>query len=254
MITDIVSKQAFKSNHPCQDYVYAFHKDNEVIVKLSDGCSSSPDTDIGARIAVHNRYEAQALCDLLRQPYKCLDVTLLTLEVSRHHELDQVRIKFECVGDGFFAMKLKGEDPYLTKVEFIANTPYYISHSILPSYAAALHDLRDEHGNPKDNKRFCVSTYDNEVKYIDHELEIIYDSWWNISDIEWVAIFSDGITKFKNLATDQFLDPYEVMLEATNIQVWNGTFLNRRINKMLKKYHSQGIITEDDLSMGVIKI
>src|SRR5688572_3601816 len=112
----------------CQDYVIAQNgsaNGGGPYVILSDGCSSSPDTDIGARLLVkaaeklfthHGVEDAEQLhkkaaqlalgwACLIQVPAECVDATLMTIHVSEQSLI------VACSGDG--AIVLESRDGHL---------------------------------------------------------------------------------------------------------------------------------------------
>ena len=88
----------------CEDY--ALHQENLILV--SDGCSSSPNTDVGARLVCesakkYNAYKfkkgllmplCSKIADMIGLPPECLDVTLLSSYI------EEETVFIEAVGDG----------------------------------------------------------------------------------------------------------------------------------------------------------
>lgn len=127
------------SHKVCQDYALA--SDDAIIV--CDGCSSSPHTDMGARLLAWNaaKYvgkehffeEFNHLPHLLSAearhlfPAVSLDATLMV--ANRHG-------KVLVFGDGYVAARNRETGEWInTKIEFPSNAPSYLSYGVYPERA-----------------------------------------------------------------------------------------------------------------------
>lgn len=179
----------------CQDYC----KVSNNIGALSDGCSSSSDVDIGARLAVLYALTGKPLNDininhLDNVSPSFLDVTLW--RIVNIVEGDNIIV--EGYGDGVQVVEYKDNTREIFNVEYENNAPYYISYlktdiNITPkNYAAA---------------------------YIRRE--------YKKEDIKAVHIFSDGILSFEEDVLNDYLD----------IKLPSGVFVKRKFNKLKKLAH-----------------
>src|SRR5262249_18890024 len=120
----------------CQDYALA--KDNYVI--LSDGCSSSPDTDIGARLLVKaldqrlndaagieslHKESARITLDranMLGLPAESVDATLLSIHVSGEDLI------IACSGDGVILLESQTGVLDVYSISSPSGYPFYPSY------------------------------------------------------------------------------------------------------------------------------
>lgn len=270
-----------KLHKTCEDYSWVGRVGDKPYGIVSDGCSSSPDTDIGARLLVrsfsyeieHNPIDLYALngtfdnnypwCNNLRlanslsrahQVRKvlglssnCLDATLLQLEVFDHHV--QVVIR----GDGFFVGRHRANSKLLDIYHFDhpANAPEYLNY--LADNARHIQYLK-EMGSLKNLNIWSAAldqaspikpsykrALDEPTFYKEFKLEL-YDI---------IAVMSDGVNTFFD-STRTHLSSVYVVQNLMNFKNTAGCFVERRMKRYLKNCQKEGIAHDDDLSMAAI--
>lgn len=259
----------------CQDYCLVGEVNGETYAILADGCSASPDVDIGARIlalaakeiiiASHNpemksdlsTYESfgKACVTKARSIYSNfpnfhplgLDATLLVLRVK-----DQ-NLRAYIYGDGAILYK-SGNQFMGYKVELTTGAPDYLSYTIDPIRLEEYRKFNSARGGIK--KLTCVSTaVNNQIE----EISIDYNPFDPIDlkrpvqtgDI--VAISSDGIGSFRK-ADNTPIDWIEIGNEFIGYKNTTGVFVKRRINAFKKKCAKEGTTHADDISVASIII
>lgn len=259
----------------CEDYTV--HGEDYIIV--SDGCSGSPDTDIGARIVCKSavKYKAYRVVksvlaplsskmgELIGLPKQAIDVTFL----SGH--LEEEKFIIQMIGDGHIIIKSKDGIIYVISTEYKRSAPYYISY------------LRNE----EDDKLWdSISNNDYEVEYTiingediktykqDEKYSFDKDTFLPAIDFffnpkgnrivlnpelfEWVALSSDGLGSFYEIietetSSYQKRIPYlDIVQELFKIKNTNGRFVQRRLNKFRKVCTKKGWYNGDDISLAVI--
>jgi hypothetical protein len=146
-----------KTHKVCQDYALAGFADGLPYTIVSDGCSSSRDTDFGGRILC--KYAAQMLHSAIEygvvpeNAFKmssslvndwkvvdqdCLDATLLIAKVIE----DKVQVLMS--GDGVVAAKRKDGMIIVKVIEFKDNAPLYLSYKNDPGRKKLLYDTYDD--------------------------------------------------------------------------------------------------------------
>lgn len=187
-----------KTHNVCQDYVICnnpkyYHKCNYII--LSDGCSSAPSTDVGARILSEsakkqvmriNDYEttisniqkdvcienARNIVDLLSLSRESLNATL-SIAYSKNN-FSEVHI----YGDGVAVIGLEDNSMIVISVEYEDDYPFYFSY--LPTCTTRYNNWMKKHNN----KTVTISKIDsNGTHFILHDNIPIGDKYIPFSNI-----------------------------------------------------------------------
>ena len=225
----------------CQDYAIAR---NDYVI-LSDGCSSSPDTDIGARLlvraldqtlrtptthdiaALHADAARTALtwANMLALPPQSVDATLLSAHVSN----DDLIIA--CSGDGVIILETRSGELDIHPISSPSGYPFY------PSYLHQPDRLSEMIAHNR-----CTET-------------IVFK--FNVADYKYAAIASDGLTSFfhtQTTANGKHVEPVslnEVLAELWSFKTSHGAFVERRLKRFKKDSHWQHA---DDLALAVIHL
>jgi hypothetical protein len=246
----------------CEDYIIEGCLPVPFIV-LADGCSSSRDAEMGARILCHlaKQYLYYRGVDLYNLDYRkmgswvihnaelvarqlglraeCLDATLIV-----SYELDDV-VYVYIYGDGVVATKNDVGFIQADHVKFTNNAPYYLSYLI--------DEFRDEMYHENKNQKSMHMTHQNGHMT---SYNMAYDSKtvlkYNLDRYPNIFICSDGIESFikKDPSQRDTLEPHEVLPDMMEFKTIKGEFLKRRMKRALKDLESQGITHYDDLSIG----
>ena len=266
----------------CQDY--ALNSSNSIVI--SDGCSGSPNTDIGSRIlsitAMNKLQELKTLRDfnepeciciarsaikMLDIPNECLDATLLLATSYKDN------IQALVYGDGVVAIKVKTGNTYIINCTYTDNYPYYINY------------MYDKKGRDKEwitnhNKKeniVSVVKAGGDIKIISSNLDLkevrlldigvvfggghsVLVDIINTKDIEHISIMSDGVHSFyETITTDtsrynKSVSYIEVIKELLNFKNYNNSFVQRRVNKFRKDCKKKNWNNSDDMSLGCIYI
>ena len=246
----------------CEDYIIEGFLPVPFII-LADGCSSSRDTEMGARILCHlaKQYLYYRGCDLYNPDYRkmgswiihnaeltvrhlglrveCLDATLIV-----SYELDNT-VYVHIYGDGAVVTKDDRGVIQIDHVEFTNNAPYYLSYLI--------DEFRDEIYHENKNRKSIHITHQNGhvtsyTKAYDSKTVLKY----HLDRYPTIFICSDGISSFikKDPSQRDILKPHEVLPDMMAFKNIKGEFLKRRLKRALKDLDSQGITHYDDLSIG----
>lgn len=228
------------STHPiCQDYAIAR---NDYVI-LSDGCSSSPDTDIGARLLVfaldklftstreiadlHADAAQTALgwANLLGLPPESVDATLL----SAHVKNDDLIIA--CSGDGVIILETQSGTLDVHPISSSSGYPFYPTYLHQPD---RLHEM---------------VAHNRSTETIVFKL--------NAAAYKYAAIASDGLTSFfhtQTTANGKRVEPIrlsDVLAELWSFKTSHGAFVERRLKRFKKDTCWQHA---DDLSLAVIHL
>jgi hypothetical protein len=260
----------------CQDYAVAGAGVHPYVI-LADGCSSSPDTDIGARLLVKaaerfldrfpgshgaasglDPYHRGAICSarahaaLLGLSDRSLDSTLLTAVVRGP------AWHIAMYGDGVVAVKDRQGRISIKSVSFAEGYPDY------PNYGAD--QARRQAFLARTGNRRTVETVvlepDDSVSERDVSTEpgaeACYCETGDVAGCEWIAVMSDGVHSFTQPVSSalscarQPVALPEVLRELLAFKSTTGVFVQRRVQRFLQQCTLRGWQHHDDLSVGVI--
>jgi len=260
--TDIFLKIG-DSHKVCEDYIIQGSTPVPFII-LSDGCSSSNNTEMGARILCHLakqylQYRGDNLYDIdyhkmgnwiihnaeltarqLGLKISCLDATLIV-----SYELDGT-VFVHMYGDGAVVVKYTDGFIQVDRMEFTNNAPYYLSYLI--------DEYRDEVYHLNNNeKTYYIDFSDGRMPFsqmMAYDCKMTFS--FSLTTNPTIFICSDGIESFikKDPSQRDILKPLEVLMDFMAFKNVKGEFLKRRMKKALKNLDNQGITHYDDLSIG----
>lgn len=267
----------------CEDFVVSgTTEDGEVYTFLSDGCSGSKNTDIGARILcllsakkcrrneVGNNEEnesiflssARIISELIELDTSCLDATLLSAKTKK----DKVIV--EIFGDGAFAFKLKTENSIrIISFDYARNYPFFLNYK-------ANNDLlwgwKELPGNDFSFKQLILNedrtTYEEDLPTVInpqvsfHITQVGSNFTFDKSMIDFIVVMSDGAQSFcetqitETYKESQLVSHQEVLGDLLSFKNFKGQFVERRVNKFLSDYKKRNRHHVDDFSMGAIYV
>jgi len=256
----------------CQDYVVAGNPSTATpYIILSDGCSSSPDTDIGARLLVKsaewilNRksvkdirelhaaaaVRALDLVDSVGLTPQAVDATLLTAHVQGNE------LVLACSGDGVILVQDWSGVIEAYSVSYPSGYPRYPAYTQQPDRLAAL---------------VCCGEPQKEIKYFRGELNQttlrLADTGssrertevfsFNARSYRYAALLSDGVHSFCATAGSQSSRSARPICfpalarELVSFKNVRGAFAGRRLKRFLKDSTLNGWQHADDLALGAI--
>ncbi|UCE66563.1 MAG: protein phosphatase 2C domain-containing protein [Candidatus Zixiibacteriota bacterium] len=233
-----------------QDYSIVGNENNPFIMVL-DGCSSSKDVSVGARILGHcmidfmryYEYDTKAKLAAMKAgmlvknmglPTNCLDATLMYAYI----EGDLIKI---CIwGDGCIVIKSKIDGIKIIDIKYTIEMPYYISYQV----DKERDNIYKQYAEETKLKKIIERNSEIEMKsdYINPLCHLSIDILKN--DIEYILLCTDGIFSFNNdiiLRCDLINSP---ILQFKNLK---GEFVQRRLKRMFKE--NQGLTHYDDLTI-----
>lgn len=242
----------------CEDYVIS-GSDPVPYNILADGCSSSYNTEMGARLLCHLakqylKYRNDELHDLdydnmgswiihnaemtarqLGLNLSCLDATLI---IAYH--IDNI-LKVYIYGDGAVVGQTWSGNTEITSVQFEGNAPFYLSY-LLDDFRFDLYD------QAKYTKTLTCeyedrSTLIDKIAY-DHEVILSF----NTGVYPTILICSDGIESF--LDGTIHVPPRDIIYNILDFKTTKGEFLKRRLNKYMKNLSKINVGHYDDLAVG----
>lgn len=255
-----------KSHKVCEDYIISGHDPYPYII-LSDGCSSSEDTDVGARIlcylarqyllnyepAVDTEhmgdwiiYNAEVSARQLGLKKSCLDATLIVATVINNY------LDVYFYGDGFAVFVDKAGRAIIHETEYTKNAPYYLSYKIDPQRDDKYHDLGIEL-----IETISFSETDEKGMINKYAYDTRYGIAENLGGYKTILICSDGLKSFYDMNRNELIDPMKLIQEFTSFKTTKGEFLKRRLlskKGAISKFESFKIFHHDDLSIGAFHL
>lgn len=254
-----------KTHTVCEDYVRCGTLPNgRSYAIVSDGCSSSDDTDIGARMLVLAAEQymhindpietsigfrniadmARSVVHSMRLDPTCLDATLIiALET-------ETQIAVYKMGDGVVAARFRNGSMTYSSTEFSNGAPYY------PNYMCD--NLRHEgyramSGNDVTITEGVVSgdVAKRTMTMLDYGLIQTIPLVFPKTDVDLVVMMTDGAVSFR-----KGLEPVpvgEIVKQILDVKVPTGEFMIRRAKRFLGNYcTTQGWHHDDDFGVGAI--
>lgn len=242
----------------CQDYGLSGQSNDITYAFLSDGCSSSTNVDVGARMLClsaqniirrvnpddcHTQVElfGNAVINLALQTYNvfpdlnlsALEATLLGMWVYNN------KATIVMFGDGLFVRKRKDVLDYVF-IQLSNGAPDYLVYQISPSRKTS-YEKMDGQKIIQSSEGLIVS----EPKLLE---PIILQ--FDVEEGDILALTSDGIdTFFKN---DEKIPWMEMTNQLLDFKSTVGVFVQRKINFFLRKSQKENIFHSDDLTLSVI--
>ena len=263
-----------KTHHVCQDYAAAGDGGagaDGVFVLLADGCSSSPDTDIGARLLVKAAQgqlpgpsaapavwdacheaalrRAAACAERLGLRPDCLDATLLTVTAGAG------AFTACCYGDGVVILGRQDGRLEVHAVSYAASYPDY------PSYQLDDTRRRQWEAQPGNEKRVehWIFGPDGAAEGDVRPSHRVCELWTGTAgEYRFAAVLSDGVQSFtETCETDTSRTPRPVPLTdilppLLAFKGSRGRFVQRRVTAFLKECRARRRQHGDDFSLGVV--
>ena len=289
----VIGKTHIKGNKPCQDHALSklMGEDFAVIV-VSDGCSSGEYTEIGSMIISCAALKAIEGCrgdvdGFYRlhnvMPQYIHDTLMVIVEraqvlLSRGYRDFLATCVYSVVnsnggfihmlGDGCTAIKYKNGDVSFVKAEWENNMPFY------PIYSNERKEtFISDHEKFEDGlKALKISEYlidasgtcdIEEDKYIPINEAVngyvIPITKEDLSKIETICIFSDGLEDFRKVNDNAILERQDpvttsLMKQFISFKNFEGEFVKRRLSRALIELSKDGIDPHDDFSMSAIHV
>lgn len=258
---------------------------------VCDGCSSSPHTDIGARLLalqakatsrifgfgkdvpeqfgffVATWGAAHTSCKNLDLPSSALDATILTAHVE-----ESGNYAMTALGDGFLVGRTKKGDVIITEINFPSNAPIYprliIDEALYQSYSKEFGrkikvittKLTPANGS---YEKAIVSSEEWELPETRERGGLWYTVsplLYNSQEMEVVALYSDGAASFQQydrMATGTKVTQVpaeEIIWETMSFKRYSGNFVHARCDRAFSKFDKLNWRNVDDFSMAAIHV
>lgn len=251
----------------CQDY--ALHGLEPVPhLILADGCSASPDSDVGARLLALNarrllsrfarpasgeerrlrhwtlgrrivRRAARQVRDLGLDP-TVLDATLLVAWCAG------TTVQAHLYGDGCLAVRNAQGGVATIRVEYAENAPYYLSYLLDPERGAFYQEAIGELATAQ--SLHYQSDAGESIRQQRFDAPTVFD--FDLATFPVVAVATDGLDSFVTAETGEPLELQTVARKMLDCTHFDGAFLQRRLRKTLFAYAQRGIFNLDDIGLG----
>jgi hypothetical protein len=243
----------------CQDYAASGESNGLLYAALSDGCSSSPDTDFGARFMVqafrnfvdwdrsaHSIASAAARMAVAAElPERCLDATLLTVTMGVLHA------EIWRAGDGLIAWRKRDGTWFFNQISFGSNAPRYLSYQLSLELERQHREMSPTvtvtTGLLVTGGKWELSTTTSPIAGVP-PIECQYISR---NDCDLAIVFSDGVESFLD-ATGTPVPVTDILDELLAFKGIQGQFVARRCGRFLKLCAERGWTHSDDLSVAGI--
>lgn len=249
------------THHVCQDYAWTWAH----MAALSDGCSSSMRSDVGARLLAQLSLKAK---DLHPEPTYFVHnmVTLLkdavaTLWLKNDDAFatlltiwqDEDAFRVVAIGDGAVAARRRNGVIEVWEFGSKQSAPPYLAYRLDNArwqeyekvYGDSLYMQMYEVGR---DDVFPIAETPSPVKE--------YEDWvFPTAEYDVVAVFSDGVKSFYTTDPNDpskrssELDSWKVIGDLMDFKTMGGVFVSRRCSATLKRWEKQGIRHYDDFSM-----
>ena len=252
-----------KTHKVCEDYILS-GTDPMPFIIISDGCSSSKGTDMGARLLcyltkqylkfrgemdifepdhqemglwiIHN---AELVAKQLGLPKNSLDATLI---IAYQNKPNNIRVHF--YGDGSI-LTFTEHNYSFGQIDYSQNAPYYLSYLIDPARNKSFYEMK---------QKKTITTWHQSVGWESKTEECAYDAStvynYEISAIKGMLIASDGFTSFIENKKG-LLHILDYAPDFFSFKTTAGEFLKRRATMALRNLAKEDIHNADDLSIGV---
>ncbi|MFZ1492548.1 MAG: protein phosphatase 2C domain-containing protein [Candidatus Competibacter denitrificans] len=254
----------------CQDYLFQGGEPFPHVI-LSDGCSASPNSDIGARLLVLNarrelaRFARVAADEAQRAALHWrLGRRIVRRAARQAHELglnpevldatlliawcDGTMVRVHLYGDGCIVTRRADGQLTAIQVDYAENAPYYLSYLLDPArnvfYQEAIGDSAVAQS---------ISTLRGPTEVIkrhepfDNPLVFSFD----LADFPLVAVATDGLGSFVEARTQQRVPLWDVLPTVLNFSRYEDTFVREHLEKALAELGERFMFNVDDISLGI---
>ena len=254
-----------KTHLKCEDYALAGTIKNVPMIIVCDGCSSSPNTDVGARLLAHSLINicrgstvdstidsqlslldenieelilvsalqsARNLLNPLALSNSCLDVTCLFSYVF------EGKVFIHTIGDGAVYVKWNNGEERIWLHEFESGAPLY------GNYLLDLERKAEYHKTYPGVRKISEGSFENPNEVITTWPQV-HSLVFPEEEISLVALMSDGCSTVKNVPT------YSAIEAFTSFKNTQGAFVERRLRKALLEYNNDH---DDDISVAALSL
>lgn len=254
----------------CQDHATTARVGDLTFAAISDGCSSSAKSEVGAGILAHAfckqyhftnelaiaddysesdfdvvlkaglRHRLTEIARLIGLDHSAFDATLVAAVADTR--LNKLFVYLW--GDGHVKLDFKEGEPLIISNRYANNAPYYFSYGLTDARAQG---YAQQFGDDKSELTWGTSSQPEKT-------EPLITRAWPLDVIKHVAVFSDGLETFSKVkdGTTQPIPLEGIILPLTAYKSVVGSFVARRMGRFLKDVKADGTSHFDDLSCAAI--
>jgi len=241
----------------CEDYITQGDTPIPFIV-LSDGCSASPNSDVGAQILTLTARQmlekttawpldyfdfgqqlistAFKVTEELQVPNEVLDATVM---LAFLHEND---IMVHVYGDGCLLFKDHDGNVGTIEIVFTHNAPYYLTYWINEERLL-------EYATFEQKPLVITDSVNGQSEPKPFQTQLVF--CLPLKKFKVIAIASDGASHCVDTRQKIIVPLYEVANHLLAFKNLTGEFVKHHTKNALEDYAQQGIYPVDDLSIGV---
>ncbi len=251
-----------KGHLTCQDYALN-GQDPVPFAVIADGCSSSKDSDMGARLlslaakeylsdhfsrtsappsyrkmGLMTALKAQASGRALGIDDRALDATLLMAFVAGERGFAYV------FGDGFVITRDRAGCWRTLRFEYSHNAPFYPSYLCTPARLCEYRSFsRGQKKRVRDTDKRSQGDFDCRSKSV-----LVFAA----HDIDLLAVVSDGLDSFVNRSDKIRIRAEDMATEILTSNTRSPGFIKRRTRRGLRNLAAKRVFPADDLSVGAL--
>lgn len=253
------------SHQICEDYALSGNHNGFHYAIISDGCSSSDNVDIGARILAksaehvvrtfsrHTSFHRSSLYDVMGDmiisnaqrtarslglPDTSLDATLLIAVCSEQTDPVWPTLIY-AYGDGVISYYDFDDRLHSVNIEFKSGAPLYLSYRL----------DADRYKNYVEEFGLDVTITHKWEDEVEEYSPYLTDISFQPIVKSFVSVMSDGINTFH-----KGMDRVEKVADFMDFKNHQGDFVKRRMNAIKRRCEKAGITYDDDISMATIFI
>jgi len=256
-----------KTHKVCQDYALAGNIADRAYALVSDGCSSSEDSDFGARLlaraAVRNlrsfgnsfdperaAWTADGWREAIRLSPSALDATLLmAFELT-----DRKKVRVVVVGDGVVAARYRDTGKYdYWAIRYPSGAPGYLTYLLDQERQQVF--LAQTQG-----KRTIETVMEGKSSLQEEDWSLRGPAWqrhFETDQYDLIAVMSDGAESFQRFqgTSLEAIPLSEVLDQVMSVKGCTGEFMHRRINRFLTRFClDNGWQHYDDFSVAALAL
>ena len=245
-----------QSHAVCQDYAAVNHDAGSAWAFLSDGCSGSPNTDIGARLLVRAAQRllpqgadvdaalalAATCAQALGLPEMALDATLMTIST------DGTQFRVCCAGDGVAVLERRDGTRQIHSVQYPTGCPDYLSYRLSPS-------RRARYAAQDSGRQVTTLEWTPGEGISRRATGSRREAVWTgqAKDYRAVAVISDGVHSFGSLSPGEAApEMAQVVAELMAFKTRRGAFAQRRAQAFRRDCLRRGWRHGDDVSFAAV--
>lgn len=251
-----------KTHLKCEDYALAGTIKNVPMIIVCDGCSSSPNTDVGTRLLAHSLINlcrgsiidnqpslpdetnaelvliealrsARNVLNSLALSNSCLDATCLFAYVL------EGKVLIHTIGDGVVYLKYKDGRERIYLHEFESGAPLY------GNYLLEEQRKTEYHKTYPGNRKISEGSFEEPNEKVLDWNQIVHSLVLPVEEVSLVALMSDGCSTVNNIST------YSAIRAFTSFKNVQGAFVERRLRKALLEYNNDH---DDDISVAALSL